>query len=49
MVPVEKLYLVSSDRTINKEFIREIKKVHHHYIPLYKGNNKNTITGFYII
>ena len=45
MIPIDKVYMVSSDQVLDEATLSAIDRIGHSRIPVFKNDNKNIITG----
>ena len=49
MIPIEKVYMVSSDQILDANTLKVIDDIGHSRIPVFKGENRNWIIGFLFV
>ena len=49
MIPMEKVYMVSSNQILDANTLKVIDNIGHSRIPVFKGENRNWIIGFLFV
>ena len=49
MIPMDRVYMVSSDQVLDEATLSAIDRIGHSRIPVFKNDNKNIITGFLLV